>query len=229
MGVLPAHIAIIPDGNRRWARARGLVPMEGHRAAYEQAFNLVEAVADRGVQYLTFYAFSTENWKRAQEEVGFLMGLLEHFILKEMNRLHAQGVRIRFFGSRAELSDTLQAGMARVEALTGSNQRIVLNLCINYGGRRDILEAVRAIVREGIAPEAVDEAVIAAHLSTRDTPPPDLIVRTSGEQRLSNYLLWEGAYAELVFVNKLWPDVNVNDIDEVLAEYARRQRRYGGD
>jgi undecaprenyl diphosphate synthase len=224
---IPKHVAIIPDGNRRWARERGLEPMEGHRLAYERSFELAERLVRPGVKYLTVYAFSTENWTRAKDEVGFLLRLLERFVSGEFDRLSARGYRIRFVGSREGLGKKLARSMEEVEAKTAGNQRITLSICFNYGGRRDLVEAVRAIMREGVPAEEVDEATIETHLSTHGTPPPDLILRTSGEQRLSNFLLFEGAYAELMFFDVYWPDFGEREIDEALAEYARRARRYG--
>jgi undecaprenyl diphosphate synthase len=224
---VPTHVAIIADGNRRWARERGLAPTEGHRAAYEQVFDLAEHVADRGVKYMTFFAFSTENWKRAKVEVDFLLGLLDRFVSGEVERLNEKGFRIRFFGSREGLSVKLAAALDQVQTRTADNTRATINICFNYGGRTDLVEAVQAIVREGVVAEVIDEAMISEHLSSHGTPPPDLVIRTSGEQRLSNFLIWEAAYAELIFVERKWPEFGPADIDEALAEFARRQRRFG--
>lgn len=224
---LPEHIAIIPDGNRRWARERGLPPTEGHRVSYERGFEIAELAADRGIKYMTFWAFSTENWKRAENEVGFLMKLLERFVLGEVSRLHDKGFRIRFFGSREGLSAKLVAGMAEVEEKTAANTRATVNLCINYGGRLDLLEAMRQMARDGVEPESIDEELVGRYLSSHGTPPPDLIIRTSGEQRLSNYMLWESAYAELIFLDLYWPDFGQAEMEKCLAEYSRRQRRFG--
>jgi undecaprenyl diphosphate synthase len=224
---IPQHVAMIMDGNRRWARAHGLPVVEGHRAAADRMFDILEAAADRGIKYLTVYAFSTENWKRTQEEVGFLMALLERFVTVQVKRLQAAGFRVRFWGSEAGVEPKLVAGMRQAEELTAANTRATVNVCFNYGGRRDIVEAVRRVVHDGLREAEVDEAAIAARLSSAGTPPPDLVIRTSGEQRLSNFLLWEAAYAELVFCDVLWPDFGAAEIDEALREYARRGRRYG--
>ena len=225
--VVPVHVAIIPDGNRRWARSHGLASVEGHRRAYTQAFDIAEYVASKGVQYMTFYAMSTENWKRAKEEVDFLLGLLERFVEGEFERLHQKQFRIRFFGSRVGVSRRLREAMAAVEDQTKDNDTVTLNLCFNYGGKRDLVEAVQSIVREKVPAESIDESVIEEHLSSRGTPPVDLVIRTSGEQRLSNFLLWEANYAELVFMDLYWPEFGSDEVDKALSEYARRQRRHG--
>lgn len=227
MPEIPTHVAIIADGNRRWARERGLAPMEGHREAYAKVFDLAEYAAGRGVKYMTFFAFSTENWKRAKVEVDFLLGLLDRFVSGEVERLHEKGFRIRFFGTREGVSAKLSAALDRVEERTAANTQAAINICFNYGGRTDLVEATQKIVREGIAAEDINEEVISAHLSSAGTPPPDLVIRTSGELRLSNFLIWEAAYAELLFFDIKWPEFGEAQIDEALAEYARRQRRFG--
>jgi undecaprenyl diphosphate synthase len=225
---VPAHVAIIADGNRRWARERGLAPMQGHLKAYGQVFDLAEYVASKGTEYVTFFAFSTENWKRAQEEVHFLLGLLEKFLAGEFAKLHQSGFRIRFFGTRQGLSDKLAGAMQQVEEQTQHNAATALNICFNYGGRQDLVEAMQALAREGVPAEKIDQDAISARLSSHGTPPVDLVIRTSGEQRLSNFLLWEAYYAELMFMDCYWPDFGPAEVDKALAEYARRQRRMGG-
>lgn len=227
MPEIPTHVAIIADGNRRWARERGLAPMEGHREAYTKVFDLSEYVASKGVSYMTFFAFSTENWKRAKVEVDFLLSLLDRFVSGEAERLHEKGFRVRFFGTRKGLSTKLSAALDKVEERTAENTRATINICFNYGGRTDLVEAVQKIVREGIAADEIDEAVIESHLSSAGTPPVDLVIRTSGQQRLSNFLIWEAYYAELIFVDCKWPDFGEAEVDKALAEYARRQRRFG--
>ncbi len=227
MSETPTHVAIIADGNRRWARERGLSPMEGHRQAYEQVFELAEHVADRGVKYMTFFAFSTENWKRAKVEVDFLLGLLDRFVSGEVDRLHEKGFRVRFFGSRKGLSEKLATALERVQERTAANTRATINICFNYGGRTDLVEAVQKIVREGTPADEITEETITEHLSSAGTPPPDLVIRTSGQQRLSNFLIWEAYYAELMFFDCKWPDFGETEIEEALAEYGRRQRRFG--
>jgi undecaprenyl diphosphate synthase len=224
---IPQHVAMIMDGNRRWARERGLPVVEGHRVAADRMFDILEAAAERGIKYLTVYAFSTENWKRTQEEVGFLMSLLERFVTMQVQRLHEAGFRVRFWGGTDGVEPKLVAGMRRAEALTAGNERATVNICFNYGGRRDVVEAVRRIVHDGLPATAVDEAAIEARLSSAGTPPPDLVIRTSGEQRLSNFLLWEAAYAELMFFDVYWPEFGAQEIDAALREYVRRGRRYG--
>ena len=225
---IPVHVAVIADGNRRWARERGLPPMEGHRKAYGQVFDIAEYVASNGVQCMTFFAFSTENWKRAQEEVSFLLGILDRFLAGEVNRLHQKGFRIRFFGTREGLSSKVSEAMTQVEERTQNNDHATVNICFNYGGRRDLVEAVQGIVRDQVPADKVDEAAIESHLSSHGTPPVDLVIRTSGEQRLSNFLLWEAYYAELIFMDCYWPDFGPAEVDKALAEYGRRQRRLGG-
>jgi undecaprenyl diphosphate synthase len=227
MNNLPKHVAIIPDGNRRWARERGMLRTEGHRVAYKKAFELADYVASKGVDYLTFWAFSTENWKRDSSEVNLLLALLRRFTKADIARLHKKGFRVRFFGSEQGMRPELLEGMRRAEELTAGNEGMTLNIGFNYGGRRDLVEAVAQIVREGVRAEDVNEKVIAEHLSTHGTPPPDLVIRTSGELRTSGYMTWEAAYAELIFFDVLWPDFGEREIDQALEEFARRQRRYG--
>lgn len=204
-----------------------MIPTEGHRVAYEKAFDLAEYAATKGIKYLTFWAFSTENWKRAKTEVNFLFSLLERFVGGEVDRMHQQGFRVRFIGSKQGISAKLLGRMHNTEELTAANTKMTLNIGFNYGGRRDLTEAMAAIVREGVAAEDVTEEVISEHLSTRGMPPTDLVIRTSGEQRLSNYMLWESAYAELMFFDLFWPDFGNEQLDVALAEFSRRQRRYG--
>lgn len=225
--LVPAHVAIIADGNRRWARERGLAPMEGHLKAYGQVFELAEYVASKGVQFVTFFAFSTENWKRAQEEVGFLLGLLERFLAGEFSKLHEKGFRIRFFGSRHGLSAKLVKAIREVEEQTKDNPKTTLNICFNYGGRQDLVEAAQALARDSVPADQIDEEAISARLSSHGTPPADLVIRTSGEQRLSNFLLWEAYYAELVFMDCYWPDFGAAEVDAALTEYSKRHRRIG--
>jgi undecaprenyl diphosphate synthase len=225
--VVPRHVAIIPDGNRRWAKEHGLEPTQGHQQAYSKSFVLTETLAAHGVEFLTVYAFSTENWKRTEHEVGFLIGLLGRFLGGEFERLAGRGYRIRFLGSRQGLDGKLAKKMAEVESMTEGNTGLTLSICFNYGGRADLVQAVRRIVAEGVGPEDIDEELVSDHLSTRGLPPPDLILRTSGEQRLSNFLLFEGAYAELMFLDVYWPDFGEREVERALAEYAKRARRYG--
>lgn len=225
--LLPRHVAIIPDGNRRWAKAKGLPTLEGHRRGFEVALKLAEVAAAKGVSYLTFYAFSVENWSRDSAEVNYLMDLLRWVFIKKVKGLHKKGFRIRFFGLHNRLDDDILELIDQTTAMTADNTYATLNLCLNYGGRQDIVEAARRLVADGLAAEAVTDAALSTRLSTAGTPDLDLLIRSSGEQRISNLLLWEGAYAELYFTDVLWPDFSEADLDKALAEYAQRQRRFG--
>lgn len=222
---LPNHVAVIPDGNRRWAKAQGLETKEGHKAGYENLLKIADLAFEQGIKYVSGYVFSTENWSRTQEEVGYLMKLAAWVMQEEGKRLHAKGVRIRIIGSREKLSKSLIDGFKQLEELTRYNDGGTINICFNYGGRNDIVEAVNRLLAAGV--EQVDEKTFPNWLSTNGVPDPDLIIRTSGEQRLSNYLLWEGAYSELYFSDVLWPDFDEDQFNMALAEYAKRKRNYG--
>jgi undecaprenyl diphosphate synthase len=227
----PVHVAIIMDGNGRWAKARGLPRIAGHRRGGEAVRRTVEAAAELGITYLTLFGFSSENWKRPVGEVDDLMGLLRHYIRAEIAELQGRGVRLRVIGERRRLPADIVTLINNAERLTATNTALRLTIALSYGGRAEIAAAARAIAEEvkagTLAPEAVDEAVFARHLLTADMPDPDLVIRTSGEQRISNFLLWQCAYAELYFSDRLWPDFAEADLDAALAEYARRQRRFG--
>ena len=225
---VPRAIAIIMDGNGRWAQNRGLPVAEGHRAGTRVLRRVVEASIDLGIESLTVYAFSTENWSRPPDEVEDLMRIFEETIERELPDLKAQGVRVRFVGRRDRAPKALHDRMAAMEAETAHNSRINLWIAFDYGGRAELVEAARALVAEGVAPEKVDEQAFAAHLYEPDMAEPDLLIRTSGEQRISNFLLWQLAYAELVFVDRLWPDFTQEDLYRALEEYAGRRRRFGG-
>ncbi|WP_029214983.1 isoprenyl transferase [Kallotenue papyrolyticum] len=227
MSAIPQHIAIIMDGNGRWAQQRGLPRAMGHRAGTENIRRIVQEAKALGVRYLTLYAFSTENWNRPGPEVRALMAILGEFIDRETAALHAEGVQIRHLGSLDGLSPQLQAKVRYALELTRHNTALVLAVAFNYGGRADIVQAVRAIVREGIPPEAITEAVIADHLYTRGMPDPDLIVRTAGEFRLSNFLIWQAAYAEYYSTPVFWPDFGPEDLKQAVAAYGQRERRFG--
>ncbi|GIX17433.1 MAG: isoprenyl transferase [Rhodothalassiaceae bacterium] len=231
-GAIPRHVAIIMDGNGRWAARRGLPRAAGHRAGAEAVREAVKAAADLGVEALTLYAFSSENWKRPADEVRDLMGLLRIYLRREMRALHEENVRIRFIGEHEGLAEDIRALMAEARTLTAANTGLNLVLAINYGARREIVLAARrlaaAVARGEIAPEDIDETRFAAALFLPDLPDPDLVIRTSGEQRLSNFLLWQAAYAELLFLDILWPDFTQATFREAVAEYARRERRFGG-
>lgn len=221
------HLGIIPDGNRRWAKARGLPKFEGHRRGYEKFKQVGEWAQERGIETLTFYAFSTENWKRSKQEVSYLMNLFREMMKRDILGLHKRGIRLRVIGAIAELAKDLQRLIADAMAMTKQNRRSTLNVAINYGGRSEILQAVRNLLRRRLQPAEVTEASFSRALFTAGEPDPDLIIRTSGEKRLSGFLTWQSAYSELHFVKKHWPDFSERDLDAALSEYARRQRRFG--
>jgi undecaprenyl diphosphate synthase len=228
---LPAHVAIIMDGNGRWAAARSLPRVAGHRAGVEAVRRCVRMAIEAGVGFLTLYAFSSENWRRPAAEVLDLTGLLRHFLRAEIAELHQRGVRLRVIGDRSRFDGDIQRDLLAAEQRTAANTSLTLVVALSYGGRAEIVAAARAAaaaVRDGrIDPEQLDEAAFGQLLSTAGLPDPDLIIRTSGEQRLSNFLLWQSAYAELVFLDVLWPDFAQPHFAEALAEFARRERRFG--
>ncbi len=226
------HVAIIMDGNGRWAKSRGLPRTLGHQAGVNALKRTVEAAPELGIQWLTVFGFSTENWRRPVSEVSELMALLKRYVASDLDRLEAEGVRIRVIGRRDDLAPDILAVIERAEARTRFNERFNLQVAFNYGGRADIACAARAYARAAIAgevsPDAADEAGFERFLSTAAGPPPDLIIRTSGERRLSNFLLWEAAYAELVFQDVLWPDYGPEHLKAAMDEFLARERRYGG-
>ena len=228
---VPRHVAVIMDGNGRWAKQRGRPRLFGHRAGADSLRAILRASRDHGVEYLTVYAFSTENWVRPQDEVSGLMSLLKTFLKKDEHELHENQVRLRVTGRLQDLPKAVRNELERVMAATRNYEKGHLILALSYGGRAEIVDAVRAIaadVRAGrLAPEAIDEKAIAARLYLPDVPDPDLMIRTSGELRLSNFLLWELSYSEFYFTETLWPDFREADFAKALEEYARRQRRYG--
>ncbi len=224
----PGSIAIIMDGNGRWAERRGLPVAEGHRAGTRALRQTVETAIDLGVASLAVYAFSTENWTRPVDEVHDLMEIFGETIERELPDLAAQGVRTRFIGRRDRAPDELRERMETLERETAGNTRLQLWIAFDYGGRAELLEAARRLLADGVAPDALDEAALEARLYEPELPDPDLVIRTSGEQRLSNFLLWQSAYAELVFVDDLWPDFGPDQLRRALAEYAGRRRRFGG-
>ncbi|MBV9858868.1 MAG: isoprenyl transferase [Alphaproteobacteria bacterium] len=228
---LPRHVAIIMDGNGRWAQARGLPRIQGHRRGADAVRRTVAAAAEIGLPYLTLFGFSSENWNRPSGEVDDLMTLLRHYLRGEIAELHKNGVRLRVIGERARLSPDIRTLIANAEGLTNENTGITLTVALSYGGRAEIAAAMRSIAAKAVAgllaPDDIDEAVIAGHLFTADIPDPDLVIRTSGEQRISNFLLWQCAYAELVFTKTLWPDFARHDLEQAIAEYCGRERRYG--
>jgi undecaprenyl diphosphate synthase len=230
-GVVPRHVAIIMDGNRRWAEARGMPVALGHKAGADAARRAIEAAGESGVTWLTLFAFSSENWHRPAEEVTALTGLLRHYLRSEVSSLTKEGVRLRVIGDRARFGADIAREIERAEAQTASGTRLNLTMALSYGGRAEIVAAARAIAEAARAgaldPAHLDEEAFTARLFTGDMPDPDLIIRTSGEQRLSNFLLWQAAYAEFVFLDVLWPDFGAPHMTQALAEYARRERRYG--
>jgi len=225
---IPTHVGLIMDGNGRWANAKGLPRLAGHRAGVENLRGVITAGIKFGVKYLTFYAFSTENWNRPRDEVFGIMDLLAEFIDRETEPLHKEGVRILHIGHLDRLRPSLVEKIKYAIALTKDNRKITVQLAFNYGGRDEIATAVRKIVAAGTKPEDVTEALISRNLFTAGIPDPDLIIRTSGEMRTSNFLMWQSAYAEWVFPNTYWPDFNEAVFREMLREYSRRNRRFGG-
>ncbi|MDQ6748179.1 MAG: polyprenyl diphosphate synthase [Candidatus Dormibacteraeota bacterium] len=225
---VPAHIAIIMDGNGRWARSRHRPRLEGHRAGLNAIRRVMTACDDLGIRVLSLYAFSTENWTRPRTEVTGLMRLFSQTLDREIAELHEQGVQVRITGRRQQLSPTLVRKIEQAEGLTRDNQRRVLNLLINYGGRAEIVDATRRLLRDGQDPETVDEVAIGSALYNPDLPDPELVIRTAGEQRISNFLIWETAYSEFHFTERLWPDFDASDIREAVEAYSRRERKFGG-
>ena len=227
MSSIPRHIAIVMDGNRRWARQRHLPAIAGHRAGVETIRKTLRAARERGVEYLTLYSFSTENWSREEDEVRGLMALLEETIRRETDSLVRDDVRLEVIGRLHELSPGLQRSIAGAVEATSKCAHGAMTLAFNYGGRAEIVDAVRRIVGDGLAPDAVDDAAIASRLYAPEHPDPDLLIRTGGELRVSNFLLWEVAYAEMWATPVLWPDFSVKDLDDALGSYAKRERRFG--
>ncbi len=230
-GSLPVHVAVIMDGNGRWAAARSLPRVAGHRAGAQSVRRTIEAAMRNHVPWLTLYAFSSENWSRPQEEVHDLTGLLRHYVRQELAELKAEGVRLRVIGDLGRFDADIKADLANAERETAGNGRLNLNVALSYGSRAEIASAARRAaiaVRDGaLDPDSLDETSFASLLATAGMPDPDLVIRTSGEHRLSNFLLWQSAYAELVFTDVLWPDFGEADFVAALAEFARRERRFG--
>ncbi|MGB5166626.1 MAG: isoprenyl transferase [Woeseiaceae bacterium] len=231
MTSVPTHVAVIMDGNGRWARKRGLPRHAGHRAGVKAVRATVETAAERGVRYLTLFAFSSENWNRPQEEVSKLMGLFVEALRREVAELHRNNVRLRFIGAREQLSDSLLGKIAAAEEKTAQNTGLELLVAVAYGGRWDIVTAVRRLATRVASGELdaalIDDDALAAELQLAGVPDPDLLIRTGGEQRISNFLMWNLAYAELFFPTVLWPDFDATHLDEALQFYAQRERRYG--
>ncbi len=228
---LPRHIAIIMDGNRRWAQAHNVPRFAGHKKGIEAARRAVEAALDLGIEYLTLYAFSSENWKRSREEVDSLMGLLRFYVAGELHRMAKSGLRIKVIGRRDNMPADIVKLLAKAEALTAGNTRLHLTLAIDYGSHDEILGAVRALAQKVEAGELKSAEITQGHLvralETESTPDPDLVIRTGGEKRLSNFLLWQSAYSELIFMDDYWPDFNAEALAGAIREYQARDRRYG--
>ena len=228
---LPRHIAIIMDGNGRWARLRGLPRAAGHRAGAEAVRRTLRACIERGIGHLTIFAFSSENWRRPREEIDDLMGLLRFYLDKEIPNLRGRGIRLRFIGDRSLLTPDILAIMEKAESATAAEARLTATVALNYGARDEIVRTARELAaacgRGRLRAEEIDERLFASRLDTAGLPDPDLVVRTSGEQRLSNFLAWQAAYAELLFVPVLWPDFGRADLDAAIDEFQRRDRRYG--
>jgi len=229
---VPKHIAIIMDGNGRWAKERGLPRIAGHEQGAESVRAVTEACVELGVQYLTVYAFSTENWKRPEAEITALWALLEHFIAQETPTLMKNGVRLQAIGRLHELPQSCQTALQEAVNLTGRNPATTLILALNYSGRTEIIDTVRHLCREAVAGrvshDTITEEIFSQHLYTRDYPDPDLLIRTSGELRLSNFLLWQLSYTEIYVTQKMWPDFGKEDLRDAIGEYNKRQRRFGG-
>jgi undecaprenyl diphosphate synthase len=226
---VPRHIACVMDGNGRWARARGLPRTEGHAAGEEAMFDTVDGALEVGVEWLTMFAFSTENWRRPPDEVRYLMNFNERVLSAHRDDLNRKGVRIRFAGRRDwRVPRRIVRHMDETATMTERNRRMTLTICFNYGGRAEIIDAVRSLVAEGTDARRIDERSIRSRLYWPDLPDPDLVVRTSGEYRISNFLLWQLAYSELYFTDVLWPDFRRGDLFAAIREYQRRERRYGG-
>jgi undecaprenyl diphosphate synthase len=226
---LPGHVAIVMDGNGRWAEKRGLPRTEGHAAGEDALFDTIEGALELGLSWLTVFAFSTENWRRPPDEVRYLMNFNESLLARRRDELHERGVQVRFLGRRDwRVPRRLLRRMDETLALTERNRKMTLTIAFNYGGRAEIIDAIRALVETGIPADRIDERALRAHLYDPAMPDPDLVVRTSGEYRISNFLLWELAYSELVFSEVLWPDFRREDLFAAVREFQRRERRFGG-
>jgi len=226
-GDVPCHVAIIMDGNGRWARSRMLPRIAGHRRGLEAVRATVEDCAERGIEYLTLFAFSSENWRRPAEEVALLMQLFQSALTNEAERLHRANVRLRIVGDTRRFGRNIRLAIEQAERLTADNQRLTLTIAANYGGRWDILQALSRLIADTGRPEKIDEAALAPYLVMSYAPEPDLFIRTGGEQRISNFLLWQLAYSELYFTETLWPDFDAQALDQAIASYRGRERRFG--
>jgi len=226
-GDVPRHVAIIMDGNGRWAKGRRLPRIAGHRRGVEAVRATVRACAERGVEFLTLFAFSSENWRRPAEEVALLMQLFQAALSNEVEKLHKSGVRLKVVGDTSRFDPKIRRLIEQGERLTAGNQQLTLTVAANYGGRWDIMQALSALLKDRKSVEAIDEAALSPYLAMSYAPEPDLFIRTGGEQRISNFLLWQLAYTELYFTETLWPDFGAAALDEAIASYRRRERRFG--
>jgi undecaprenyl diphosphate synthase len=226
-GEVPRHLAVIMDGNGRWARSRMLPRIAGHRRGLEAVRATVENCAERGIEYLTLFAFSSENWRRPAEEVALLMQLFQAALSSEVERMHRNGVRLKVVGDMRRFDPKIRALVEQGERLTADNRRLTLTIAANYGGRWDILQALSRLAAEGSLPAEISEEKLAPHLAMSYAPEPDLFIRTGGEQRISNFLLWQLAYSELYFTDTLWPDFDAAALDQAIASYRSRERRFG--
>lgn len=225
--VVPRHVGYIVDGNRRWARRHGIPTYEGHLAGYNALKDVVLETVEQGVEFVSLYTFSTENWKRATDEVGHLMSLMMRLFKTDIKWVMSHDLKLVVLGTRDKLPPKMNAAIDEVEARTSGNAGGTIAVCFNYGGQLEIVTALQSMIREGLAPEEVSVKTIDAHLWHPEVPPVDLIVRTSGEKRLSNFMLWRSPYSEVEFIEKLWPDMTKEDVSDILSEYARRERRLG--
>lgn len=224
---LPSHIGMILDGNRRWAKNRNLPAFKGHQQGYITLKKIIDATFKRGVKYLSVYMFSTENWNRTKKEVSFLMDLTLRMLTSDLKEIHQKGIRIVWLGSTERLSKKLVQALNNASEITKNNKKGTVVLCFNYGGQLEVVEAVKKIIKSGAKAEMITEQIVADNLYYPEIPPVDIIVRTSGEKRLSNFMLWRAAYSELMFIDKHWPDFDETDLDNVINEYTSRQRRFG--
>lgn len=228
IAILPKHIGYVIDGNRRWAKTHGIPTYEGHLAGYNAIHEVAMATFDAGVEYMSAYIFSTENWKRSEDEVGKLMGLVLKLLTSDLHIFEENNIKLKILGSRERVSDRILKAIDDAESRTEQNTRGTLAVCFNYGGQEEIASACKKIIQSGATADDVTPDLIAGNLYSPEIPPVDMIVRTSGEQRLSNFMLWRAAYSELLFLDKLWPDMTKADVTDILEEYARRGRRFGG-
>ncbi len=227
MSDVPTHVGYILDGNRRWAKQHGLPTYEGHLAGYNALHDVIEATADAGVKYISFYTFSTENWNRAESEIRGLMKLIRRMFKTDIKKLVKHDFKLVVLGSREGLPDDIVAMIDQAEATSREGKRATLVMCFNYGGQQEIVAAAQAVLRAGVDPDQLDQTSFVKYIQHPEVPACDLIVRTSGEQRLSNFMLWRSAYSELLFIDKYWPEMTASDVGDILKEYSLRKRRYG--